>query len=121
MISIGTRTTGAGSSSLVIAELGTSHQGDLGKARTLIEAAARAGADCIKFQLVHADEILHPRSGIVELPTGRVELYETFKRLERDLAFYAELKAATEATGALFLCPSASAALGSSSHSASWR
>jgi sialic acid synthase SpsE len=104
MVTIGKRTVGAGSPCLIIAELGTSHQGDLGKAGALIEAAAAAGADCIKFQLVHADEILHPLSGIVELPTGKIALYEQFKALERDLDFYRELKKLTEAAGVLFLC-----------------
>ncbi len=70
---------GAGAPCLLIAELGTSHQGDRARARELIDAAAAAGADCIKFQLVHADEILHPLSGIVDLPTGKVALYEQFR------------------------------------------
>ena len=48
----------------------------------------RAGADCIKFQLVYAAEILHPRSGLVELPTGRMALYEQFRTLERGVKFY---------------------------------
>ena len=104
MITIGKRTAGAGAPCLVIAELGTSHQGDLGKARALIEAAAKAGADCIKFQLVYADEILHPLSGIVDLPTGKIALYEQFKALERGIDFYGKLKELTEATGVLFLC-----------------
>jgi sialic acid synthase SpsE len=88
----------------VVAELGTSHQGDLGRARTLIDAAVSAGADCIKFQLVHAEEILHPRSGVVPLPTGNVSLYEQFRALERGVEFYAALKEHTESAGALFLC-----------------
>jgi len=104
MISFGRRKVGAGNPCLVIAEIGTSHQGDTDKARALIDAAADAGADCIKFQLVHAEEILHPRSGSVELPTGKVALYEQFKTLERNGEFYAALKSATEARGALFLC-----------------
>lgn len=104
MVSFAHRMVGAGNPCLVIAEIGTSHQGDAGRARALIDAAARAGADCIKFQLVHAEEILHPRSGSVELPTGRVALYEQFKSLERNTDFYAALKASTEARGALFLC-----------------
>ena len=104
MVSFGQRRVGAGSPCLVVAELGTSHQGDLGRAQELIDAAVQAGAECIKFQLVHADEILHPRSGIVELPTGKVALYEQFKALEKETPFYEELKARTEAAGALFLC-----------------
>jgi N-acetylneuraminate synthase len=104
MISFGRRKVGAGNPCLVIAEIGTSHQGDTDKARALIDAAAQAGADCIKFQLVHAEEILHPLSGSVDLPTGRIALYEQFKTLERNSEFYAELKASTEARGVLFLC-----------------
>jgi len=104
MIHFDTRPVGSGAPCLIVAELGTSHQGDLDRARRLIDAAAAAGADCIKFQLVHAEEILHPRSGFVPLPTGDVALYEQFRALERDLEFYAALKRHTEQDGARFLC-----------------
>jgi sialic acid synthase SpsE len=104
MMEFGNRQIGQGEPCLVIAELGTSHQGDLAAARRLIDAAVAAGADCIKFQLVYAAEILHPRSGEVDLPTGRIALYERFASMERDSAFYRALKQHTEAAGALFLC-----------------
>jgi sialic acid synthase SpsE len=104
MVTIAGRSVGTGSPCLVIAELGTSHQGDLGRARALIAEAVEAGADCVKFQLVHAEEILHPRSGYVNLPAGKIELYEQFRALERDQDFYAALKEHTESAGALFLC-----------------
>ncbi len=104
MIVFGSRKVGAGSPALLIAELGTSHMGSLERARALIDAAVQAGADCIKFQLVRAAEILHPRSGLVELPTGKIALYDHFKALERDISFYAALKEHTEKRGALFLC-----------------
>jgi sialic acid synthase SpsE len=104
MITFGKRTVGAGAPCLVVAELGTSHQGDLEKARALIEAAAAAGADCVKFQLVYADEILHPLSGTVDLPTGKTALYDRFKSLERGLDFYGRLMELTEAADILFLC-----------------
>jgi len=104
MIMFAGRPVGAGNPCLVIAELGTSHQGDLGRARALVDEAVAAGAECIKFQLVHAGEILHPRSGFVPLPTGRIALFEQFQALERGLDFYAALKEHTESAGALFLC-----------------
>ena len=47
---------------MVIAEIGTSHGGDINKAFDLIDAAADAGADAVKFQWVIADEILHPKT-----------------------------------------------------------
>lgn len=89
---------------LVIAEIGTSHGGDIEKAFDLIDAAAEAGADCAKFQCVLADEIVHPNTGYVTLPGGSVPIYERFKALELDADFYASAKERTEAKGLLFLC-----------------
>ena len=88
----------------VIAELGTSHGGDPVKAGELIDAAAEAGADCIKFQIVYANEILHPNTGEVELPGGKISLYKRFKELEMDPSFFAEMKEKVEKKGLTFLC-----------------
>ncbi|MDR2019607.1 MAG: N-acetylneuraminate synthase family protein [Treponema sp.] len=88
---------------LIIAELGTSHGGDPVKAREMADAAAEAGADCIKVQIVYAREILHPKTGLVPLPGGAVSLYDRFKALELDPGFYADLKEYAEARGLLFL------------------
>jgi sialic acid synthase SpsE len=88
---------------LIIAELGTSHGGDPRKARALIDAAAEAGADCVKFQIVYADEILHPNTGEVPLPGGSIGLYDKFKQLETAPSFFGEMKVHAEARGLLFL------------------
>lgn len=46
---------------LVLAEVGSNHNGDLGTAMQLIDAAKDAGADLVKFQLIRrADELMHP-------------------------------------------------------------
>jgi len=89
---------------LIIAELGTSHNGDISKAREMSCTAIEAGADCIKFQMVYADEILHPNTGEVSLPTGRIRLYDRFKELEMPPEFYVEIKEYIESKGKLFLC-----------------
>jgi sialic acid synthase SpsE len=89
---------------LIIAELGTSHGSDSVKAAELIEAAAEAGANCIKFQIVYADEILHPNTGEVLLPGGRTHLFDRFKALEAPPSFYAEMKEKVEKKGLIFLC-----------------
>mgnify|MGYP002623506175 CR=1 FL=1 len=75
---------------MVIAEIGTSHQGSIKKAKELIDAAKEAEADAVKFQWVIAEEILHPKTGFVELPTGSIPLYQRFKQLECPPDFYAE-------------------------------
>jgi len=89
---------------LVIAEIGTSHGADPVKARELVAAAREAGAGCAKFQLIHAEEIIHPKTGIVPLPGGDTSLYAAFQALETPLAFYAEIKEYAESLGLLFLC-----------------
>jgi sialic acid synthase SpsE len=89
---------------LIIAELGTSHGSNLARAKELTDAAGEAGADCIKFQMVYADEILHPRTGEVALPGGTIRLYERFRQLETGPEFFAEMKDYVESRGLLFLC-----------------
>jgi sialic acid synthase SpsE len=89
---------------LIIAELGTSHNGDIAKAKKMTKAAAEAGADCVKFQMVYADEILHPNTGEVALPGGKIRLYDKFKALETPQGFYTEIKEYAESLGLIFLC-----------------
>lgn len=89
---------------LIIAEIGTSHEGSKEKAFRMIDAAAEAGADAIKFQWVYADEILHPLTGFVDLPTGRIPLYERFRQLECAPSFYKELLDYVHKKGCKFCC-----------------
>ncbi len=60
---------------LIIAEIGTSHNGDMARAKLLVDAAKDAGATAVKFQIIYADEILHPNTGFVKLPTGNIPLF----------------------------------------------
>ncbi|MGC9312655.1 MAG: N-acetylneuraminate synthase family protein [Sediminispirochaetaceae bacterium] len=103
-LQIGRRWIGSGNPVFIIAEAGTSHMGDISHARELIDAAAESGADCVKFQWVIADEIVHPRAGSIELPGGPVPIWQRFRQLERPASFYAELKEYTEERGLFFLC-----------------
>ncbi len=94
---------GPGAPCLVVAEAGSAHGGDLGRGLELVEAAAEAGAGAVKFQIIFADEIVHPRTGTIHLPGGEVPIHERFRQLERDEEFYARLKQAAERRGLLFL------------------
>lgn len=88
----------------IIAEIGTAHSGDLSKAFELIDASKEAGADCVKFQWVYADEILHPDTGFVDLPNGRTRLYDNFKALECNQEFYAQCMEYARKKNILFAC-----------------
>ncbi len=88
----------------VSAEIGTSHDGSLEKAKQLIDASAAAGADSVKLQWVYAHEILHPNTGLVQLPGGAVPLYERFRQLEVPPAFFSEAQAYARSRGCRFIC-----------------
>ncbi len=88
----------------IIAEIGTAHGGNIEKARALIEAAAEAGADSIKFQWVYADEILHPETGFVNLPGGKTRLYDRFRALEVSADFFAECAKIVHERKKKFVC-----------------
>ncbi len=88
----------------IIAEIGTGHGGDMERAKSLVNAAAEAGADCAKFQIVHPGEILHPDTGFVQLPGGPVRLYDRFGELEVPLSFFSEISAYCATKGLVFLC-----------------
>ena len=51
-------TQGEKTKTLIIAEAGINHNGDMNLARKLIDVAAEAGADCVKFQTFVADRLL---------------------------------------------------------------
>ncbi|MDA3941177.1 MAG: N-acetylneuraminate synthase family protein [Spirochaetia bacterium] len=103
-INIGNNQIGGENPVFIIAEIGTSHDGDLKKAEELIISASEAGVNCVKFQYVIAKEIIHPKTGKVFLPGGEIPLYERFLQLERPQQFYAELKRITEENNLFFLC-----------------
>ena len=50
-LQLGNRRIGEGEPSFVIAEIGNNHNGDIGIAMQLIDAAHASGADCAKFQM----------------------------------------------------------------------
>jgi N-acetylneuraminate synthase len=89
---------------LVIAEIGTSHGGDPAKGAELVAAAAAAGADCVKFQHVIAEEIIHPATGLVPLPGGSIPLFERFEALQTSAAFLLTMMEEAEKRSVIFLC-----------------
>ena len=57
-VRIGDRVVGGGAPVYVIAEAGSNHDRDLDQAKRLIDVAAEAGADAVKFQTFAADRIV---------------------------------------------------------------
>jgi N-acetylneuraminate synthase len=70
----------------IIAEAGVNHNGDLSLAEQLVEAAARAGADAVKFQTFRAEQVVSltaPKARYQIQATGAAETQlEMVRRLE---------------------------------------
>jgi len=100
-VKIGRRTLGDGHPCFFVAEVGSNHNHDLDMARRLIDAAAEAGADAVKFQTFSANEHYSRRSpGFAYL--DKTDTYTLIKSLELDRSWHKPLKDHTEAQGLEF-------------------
>ena len=98
---IGRRTVGAGQPCFVIAEAGINHNGDLRVAAELVEAAAAAGADAIKFQ-THFPEHEMLRDGATASYVGE-SLFDLLTRTALTREAHVELRDLATKTGITFL------------------
>jgi N-acetylneuraminate synthase len=101
------RRIGRGAPAFVIAEAGVNHNGDFTLAKTLVHAAAEAGADAVKFQTFVADRLVTaeaPQAEYQRRNSGVAESqYSMLKRLELSEDAHRELKALCSQLGILFL------------------
>jgi N,N'-diacetyllegionaminate synthase len=88
---------------LIIAEAGVNHNGDLELARQLIDAAAEAGADLVKFQTFSADRLVTTNARKADYQArnsgGSETQYEMLRRLELGPEAHHQLLAHCQARG----------------------
>ncbi len=80
---------------LIIAEAGVNHNGDIGLAKQLIDVAAEAGADFVKFQTFNANRLVTHTAKKADYQTkntdGNESQHEMLRRLELTSAMHHEL------------------------------
>jgi N-acetylneuraminate synthase/N,N'-diacetyllegionaminate synthase len=107
VVTIGGRPVGPGAPCFVVAEAGVNHNGDLELALRLVDAAAAARADAVKFQTFRAEAVAAPsapKAGYQLESTGAGESQlEMLRGLELAPDAYAELKRRAEERGLVFL------------------
>lgn len=93
---------------IIIAEAGVNHNGDIELAKQLIEVAADAGADFVKFQTFKADALVNKLAKKADyqkknMSDGEDTQYAMLKKLELDEPMHHELIAHCNKCGIRFL------------------
>ncbi|MGQ3029532.1 MAG: N-acetylneuraminate synthase [Ferrovibrionaceae bacterium] len=92
---------------LIIAEAGVNHNGDIGLARALVDAAVAAGADVVKFQTFVPEEVISRfarKAEYQERTTGASETQlDMVRKLALPMTAYGELAEYSRAKGITFL------------------
>lgn len=99
------RKIGQGQPCFIVAEVGNNHQGDMAQAKRMVEEAAKAGVQAVKFQKRHTASLL-TRAGREAPYTGPNSFGPTYgahrDALELSAGEMAELKALAESLGLVF-------------------
>lgn len=100
---IGGRRIGKDYPPFVIAEVGINHEGEYKKAIELVDAAAQAGADCVKFQCHITEAEMIP----TDMKPGKISderLWDIIKRCELTENEERRIKKYCEEKGIIYLC-----------------
>jgi sialic acid synthase SpsE len=100
---IGKRVIADAAPPLVIAEIGINHEGDFSKARRMVDDAARAGCECVKFQCHVIDDEMIPAAGEVIPGNATESILTIMQRCALSDEQDRELKAYTESLGMIYL------------------
>lgn len=108
-IVIGKRKVGEGCPSFIIAEAGSNHNRDFEQAKRLIDVAAEAGADAVKFQTFSADELYSKKTPSMSylkknklLKEGET-VWGLLKKLELPREWHKDLAKHCKQKGVIFL------------------
>jgi N-acetylneuraminate synthase/N,N'-diacetyllegionaminate synthase len=102
---VGDRLVGEGRPVFVVAEAGVNHNGDPDLAKRLVDAAAAAGADAVKFQTYRTDALVTrdaPKAGYQAEATGAGGQRAMLARLELSAAAHSELRDRSRERGLTF-------------------
>lgn len=100
-LTIASRRIGRAHPPLVIAEIGINHEGSFEKAVRMVEEAARAGCECVKFQAHVIEDEMIPNDVIPG--NAKESIWDIMKRCALSEEQDAELKRRAESLGMIYL------------------
>lgn len=107
MFKIGEKMISDNSPTYIIAEVGVNHNGNMEMAKELIDVAANAGADAVKFQTFKSEKLVSKLAQKAKYQTANTDKaesqYEMLKRLELSSKDFIELQKYCESKGIEFL------------------
>jgi N-acetylneuraminate synthase/N,N'-diacetyllegionaminate synthase len=112
MIKVGRRVIGDGNPIFIMADVGVTNGGDFERSKKLIEAAAAAGADAIKFQFIGRDDLLgedRTTKATFTCHDGEVverTLHDLFEPFDYSESEWKELCDFSKSLGLEFICTS---------------
>lgn len=105
-ITIGKRTVGENYPTFIIAEAGSNHNRDLNQAKKLIEIAAEAEADAVKFQTYSAETLYSKKTVTPDYLKGKIKqesIWHLIKDIELPREWQGELADYSRSHGLIFL------------------
>jgi len=102
-VRLGHRLIGDGEPCFIIAEAGSNHDGKLKQAKQLINVAASAGADAVKFQVFRASKLYPKSAGLSDYLGIPKPIYDIITDIEMPYEWLPELAAYCHERGILFM------------------
>lgn len=100
-VKIGKKTIGEGHSTYIIAEIGSNHNGDIKTAKKMIDKAANAGVDAVKFQTFKAEKLYSKNTP--KFSKDDMLPFDLIKSIEMPRNWHKKLKEHTEKKGLHFI------------------
>jgi N-acetylneuraminate synthase len=94
---------GGGARCFLIAEAGSNHDGSLAKALRLVDVAAAAGADAVKFQTFRAERIYSEHAGTSAYLKLKQSIVEIIRSMEMPYSWIPKLAARCRRRGVAFI------------------
>jgi N-acetylneuraminate synthase len=104
LVNIGPHSVGS-NRTFVIAEIGNNHNGDYQRAIEMIDLAVEFGADCVKFQMRHMDQVYRQRTLNKQgEDLGTEYILDLLKRFELSVGEQGQLAEYCQQKDILYLC-----------------